>query len=427
MSTTTLPAPPSPALAPGLSTVQERVTSIDALRGFTILVMIFVNDLAGVPGAPGWMKHIQPPDADGMTFVDVVFPAFLFIVGMSIPFAMKRRFERGDSMWEIGSHVLVRTISLLAIGVLMVNSDDASGQAPLPPLVWILLMYTGVILVWLSPPPSLASRRRLFAALRIVGIGLLIGMALLFDHDGRSGWLELRPSWWGILGIIGWAYLVAGLVYLVVRDRTTGLLGGVVLLYCAYIADAGGMFADLGWINAIVSPGSVAAHAAITLSGVVLGRMLLPGSPSPTPAARIRWTLLYAGALAAAAFFLHGAADVHQMFIVNKIYATPPWGLYCGAITATIWVGFYWLLDVRKSGAWSRTLQLSGQNALLAYIMAPIFYAGFAYLTGVLAVPNVYAGLGGGFATGLIRSIVFSIAVVWFAGALRQRRFVLRL
>ena len=55
-----------------------RVISVDVLRGLTILLMIFVNDLG--PGAPSWMHHIQPPDADGMTLADVVFPAFLFIV-----------------------------------------------------------------------------------------------------------------------------------------------------------------------------------------------------------------------------------------------------------------------------------------------------------------------------------------------------------
>ena len=67
----------------------SRVASVDALRGLTILLMIFVNDLG--PAAPSWMHHIQPPRADGMTLADVVFPAFLFIVGVSIPLA----FERG--------------------------------------------------------------------------------------------------------------------------------------------------------------------------------------------------------------------------------------------------------------------------------------------------------------------------------------------
>ncbi len=66
----------------------QRILSIDVFRGITILVMIFVNDVAGVSGIPGWMKHVSA-DADAMTFVDVVFPAFLFIVGMSLPFCIE--------------------------------------------------------------------------------------------------------------------------------------------------------------------------------------------------------------------------------------------------------------------------------------------------------------------------------------------------
>ena len=75
---------------PGL---KGRVASVDALRGLTILLMIFVNDLG--PHAPSWMHHIQPPNADGMTLADVVFPAFLFIVGVSIPLAI----DRGPLPW----------------------------------------------------------------------------------------------------------------------------------------------------------------------------------------------------------------------------------------------------------------------------------------------------------------------------------------
>ena len=74
----------------------KRIISIDALRGITIFVMIFVNELASVKNVPQWMKHM-PADADAMTFVDIVFPSFLFIVGMSIPFAFNVRLIKGDS------------------------------------------------------------------------------------------------------------------------------------------------------------------------------------------------------------------------------------------------------------------------------------------------------------------------------------------
>ena len=59
--------------------------SIDVLRGLVMFTMVFVNDVAGVHGIPAWMKHHHPDNASGMTFVDLVFPAFLFLVGMSIP------------------------------------------------------------------------------------------------------------------------------------------------------------------------------------------------------------------------------------------------------------------------------------------------------------------------------------------------------
>src|SRR5437016_14466000 len=101
-----------------------RITSIDALRGLVIFTMIFVNDIAGAKRAPWWMKHFSDNfKGSGMTFVDLVFPAFLYIVGMSIPFALGARIARGEKMWRILAHVLVRTLSLLVIGILMVNAE----------------------------------------------------------------------------------------------------------------------------------------------------------------------------------------------------------------------------------------------------------------------------------------------------------------
>src|SRR5438045_2032896 len=102
-----------------------RITSIDALRGLVIFTMIYVNDIAGARHVPWWMKHFSDSfKGSGMTFVDLVFPAFLFIVGMSIPFALGARLTRGDSIWKILGHVLLRTVSLLVIGILIVTSES---------------------------------------------------------------------------------------------------------------------------------------------------------------------------------------------------------------------------------------------------------------------------------------------------------------
>ena len=83
----------------------DRIASVDALRGLVILLMIFVNDVAGVKAAPAWLKHVSA-EADGMTLPDMVFPAFLFIMGMSVPLALGRALARGLSRKRLGGRVL---------------------------------------------------------------------------------------------------------------------------------------------------------------------------------------------------------------------------------------------------------------------------------------------------------------------------------
>lgn len=103
-----------------------RIASVDALRGLTILVMIFVNDLGRA--APAWMHHIQPPNADGMTLADVVFPMFLFIVGVSIALAFERTQAAGKSKAAQLVHVLTRTAGLLLMGVIVLNAGQGGSH-----------------------------------------------------------------------------------------------------------------------------------------------------------------------------------------------------------------------------------------------------------------------------------------------------------
>ena len=72
----------------------ERISSIDIMRGLTILLMLFVNDL-NMDVAPSWLGHMEA-DFDGMGLADWVFPGFLFIVGMAIPFALSKRYSEGS-------------------------------------------------------------------------------------------------------------------------------------------------------------------------------------------------------------------------------------------------------------------------------------------------------------------------------------------
>ena len=72
------------------SVAAPRVVSIDVFRGLTMAVMIFVNELSSAHGMPWWTEH-APGNVDVMTYVDMVYPFFLFIVGMSLPLSVEIR------------------------------------------------------------------------------------------------------------------------------------------------------------------------------------------------------------------------------------------------------------------------------------------------------------------------------------------------
>src|SRR6185503_19116922 len=123
-----------------------RSQSIDAFRGFTIALMIFVNACAGVSGIPYWMGHL-PGNVDGFTYVDEVFPAFLFAVGLSMPLALSR--QPREIFWK---RLFLRAGSLIFLGVMMVNMESYDAAATgMPPAVFSLLFYACAYAIWGSP------------------------------------------------------------------------------------------------------------------------------------------------------------------------------------------------------------------------------------------------------------------------------------
>lgn len=102
---------------PPTHTPLKRMLSLDALRGLTIAFMIMVNNNGG-PGAWGEMKHAS---WNGFTATDLVFPTFLFVVGVSIVFAFEARLARGAAPAQLTHHTVVRALILFAFGVIVNN------------------------------------------------------------------------------------------------------------------------------------------------------------------------------------------------------------------------------------------------------------------------------------------------------------------
>ena len=144
--------------------MNKRNLAIDIFRGLTMTLMVFVNEFWKVFNVPHWMEHYATLE-DGMGLSDIVFPMFLFAMGLSIPYAIERRFAKGLSGESTVGHILSRTLALLLMGVFIVNSEG--GFAPLlgygKPLYWVL-MVTGFFLIWNRYPEGFRYKRGLQAA-----------------------------------------------------------------------------------------------------------------------------------------------------------------------------------------------------------------------------------------------------------------------
>ncbi len=397
-----------------------------------MFVMIYVNDL-DEDKSPPWMKHFHGPN--GMTFVDLVFPAFLFIVGMAIPIAMNLRLSRGESPWKLLLHVLVRSVSLLAIGILMVNAERGPdgrlmGWGPMP---WTALMFISSVLAFcsISPPtrnPSPHTRsvlRIVTVALRVCGIAGMIWLALAYrGKHGRI--LTLSPfsistDWYGILGMIGWAYLVASIAYLIFRNHRTALLGCVVLLMGLFAAEHNpvrhGPQYDF-WLSQYVNVGvTLGSQGAIAVAGVILGTILLTADTASL-LARARFTLLFSAGFAAAALL------VYYLWGISKNAATPSWCLWSCAITAGLWFLFYLLADVLHFTWFARPWAIAGQNVLLAYLISEMMESVFS----VLHIGDWYDNLSEpDLAHAIGRSIGAAIAVLCLTALLNRVGFRLKL
>src|SRR4026209_128049 len=134
---------------------QNRVVSIDILRALTMTLMVFVNDLWSLSAIPDWLEHTAAAE-DGMGLADTVFPAFLFLTGMSIPLAINYRRSKGDSDQKIIFHIILRSIALLVMGLFMVNREYINEAATgMKRVVWNSNCCTCFILLWNAWPAKL--------------------------------------------------------------------------------------------------------------------------------------------------------------------------------------------------------------------------------------------------------------------------------
>src|SRR5579863_9166664 len=177
-----MPPPAAPESSAVSAPAASRIASVDTLRGLDITLMIFVNDLSMSASDPTWLRHVGQEDA--MTLPDIVFPAFLFIMGMSVPLAFSRTLDQGQTRSQLFGKALLRAFALLVMGVVMVNREHFE---PWARGLWGFLAYLAMFMAFSVTPAEAGKKRGLYRAAHVAG-AVVLGLLMLAyrNHGGKA-------------------------------------------------------------------------------------------------------------------------------------------------------------------------------------------------------------------------------------------------
>ncbi|CCH53104.1 hypothetical protein BN8_02168 [Fibrisoma limi BUZ 3] len=394
---------------------EKRVHSIDIFRALTMLFMIFVNDLWTLIGIPDWLEH-SPADVDFLGLADVVFPCFLFIVGMSIPFAIQGRLAKGDSYGLIIRHIVVRSVALLIMGVFTVNVPKLNPQATGISSEWFqILMVVGFFLIWNVYPRREGAMNYVIRGLQLTGVVLLVGLVIAFRGGDGNELSRMTPQWWGILGLIGWTYLTCALIFLFVHRHPLGSVLAWVVFTFVCIAGHAGWLRQLwpdGPSNWILGNG---AFQSFTMAGVLATLLLNRCQNAQRP-----WQLplLFSGL---GVLLLLAELVSRQFFIISKIQATPTWILLCSGIACLVFAGVYVLVDIKGKAHWFNPIRPAGTSTLTCYLIPYVYYS-VATLSGMSLPDWLTVGV-----VGLLKSMVFAFLIIGITAVLGKAGIKLKL
>jgi predicted acyltransferase len=397
------PAPPSD--------IVTRVGAIDLLRALTMVLMIFVNDLWSLKDIPAWLEHV-PRGVDGIGLADVVFPAFLFIVGMSLPFAIDNRRAKDDSDLQLVRHVVGRSIALLVMGVFLVNGETINARTTgMEAVVWDAVCCVAFILIWNAYPKTMPVWGQ--RSLKALGVLILLVLAFIYRGGADDHLVYFAPQWWGILGLIGWAYLVSALVSIFARGRLIILIAGWAAFSLLSLAWAAKLVpAPLHILPEPIIDGTMTA---LVLGGVVIARLF---QIFQNKNENLRMTLVFA---VIAVLLVCLSLYTRPFWGLSKLAATPAWLFLCSAFTLIAFMALYWLSDIARKGHWFNPVKPAGTDTLLCYLMPAFLYLAIDLAHIELPDPLLTGGVG------LAKSLLFALICVWVAGGLRKIGFRLKL
>ena len=348
------------------SDIPKRLLSLDIFRGVTIAAMILVNNLTSWTDTIRFLR-LSHAEWNGCTFADLIFPFFIFIVGVTSVFSLEKRVELGGGLPKLYRHIISRTAVIFLLG-LVTGSGFIVGwlfQAICPPVE------TGKSIwgIFLSPPPGTDIFFFSLANLRIPGVLqrialVYLAVSLLLIHTRWRGQAlaagVLLLSYWGLMTLVPGFALEPGEDLGAALDRA--VFGQAHLWRFSQTWDPEGLLSTLPAI-------------ATGLLGALTGHWLR----SDRNRRQKLLGLLLSGCLAIIA-----GLTWQIVFPLNKYLWTSSYAVFTAGF-ALIFLGFwYWLADVeRRQPVWVQPFVWLGTNPLLAYCGSQL---------GALALGVLYLG-----------------------------------
>lgn len=369
-----------------VSFLKGRLTTLDVFRGITIALMIIVND----PGGDVYYSFLQHATWNGLTFADVVFPFFIFIVGAAIPFSFARRIDQGTSKKKLFVVVVRRTFILFALG----------------------------LLINLFPTFDLAT-------FRIMGVLQRIALCYFFASIII---MYLKPKWQIILtAAIPIAYWI--LMSLVpVPAYGAGVLTekGNLASYIDRFLLNGHLFTNTWDPEGILS---TLPAVATCLMGVLAGRHLKSERKPQTKSLN----LFFFGSLTLLIGFLW-----NFWFPINKNLWTSSYVFFTGGIALLVLAVFFYTIEIRLYRWWTKPFTILGLNAISIYVLSEIVNLALIYAripltenTSTSLKSLIYERLFSSWAGPLHGSFLYALAYLAFcwaiAGILYRKRIFIKI
>jgi len=353
--------------------VRERLISLDVFRGLTILLMTIVNN-------PGDWGNVYPPllhaHWNGCTPTDLVFPFFIFIMGVAVPLAMPEKTYDETTF----NKILIRSLRMFCLGIFFnfFGKIQLFGLDGIPLLIGRLIITFAVGYTLMG---NFSTRLKNIFAFSILAIYLILA------YGGFENYQDVRLP--GVLQRIAVVYFVVSLLYLKTSRKTQIIIGAVLLLgYWAImtlIPVPGFGEANLeqgtnlaAWVDSVIlkghmyhetntwDPEGILSTIPSIVNGIIglfMGQILLLSVTKIQKAQRM-------GMIGTALIFFGLIWDL--VFPINKSIWTSSYVLYTTGLATICFTALYYIIDIREYKKGFKLFVIWGVNPMIVFFASQI-------------------------------------------------------